>query len=110
VAAGQTYNLTHARPLTQQEFMNAIAKGAGAEPARRHVEYGALYAAGYTAERIARWSRSGRRPPVTRLGVGFLRTDKRFLIDKARRELGYAVRMTAGWYGPAMASALEEVG
>jgi hypothetical protein len=96
--------------------MNAIAKGAGAEPARRHVPYGALYAADYTAERIAGWSRSGRRPAVTRLGVAFLSTDKRFLIDKARQELGYAVRMTASCYRqrnlapPAMASALEEVG
>jgi nucleoside-diphosphate-sugar epimerase len=50
--------------------------------------------------------RSGRRPPITRLGVAFFGTDSRYAIDKARRELGYrpavtvreGVRLAATWY------------
>jgi nucleoside-diphosphate-sugar epimerase len=65
-----------------------------------------LYAAGGAAERLATLGRSGRRPPITRLGVAFIGTDNRYAIDRARRELGYTpsvslqdgVGMAAAWY------------
>jgi nucleoside-diphosphate-sugar epimerase len=105
-AVGQTYNITNDRPLTQREFLEAIALEVGAAPPCVHVPYRILYAAGWAAERVVGVSRSGRRPPVTRLGVAFLGADTRCAIDKARRELGYAprvalrdgVRITAAWY------------
>jgi nucleoside-diphosphate-sugar epimerase len=105
-AVGQAYNITSDRPLTQQQFLAAIAHEIGASPPRLHVPYRALYAAGYAAERLAMVTRSGRRPPITRLGVAFFGTDSRYAIDKARRELGYTpavtvregVRLAATWY------------
>lgn len=105
-AAGRAYNITNDRPLTQQQFLNAIAGEIGARPPRVHVPYHALYAAGYAAERLAMLTRSVRRPPITRLGVAFFGTDNRYAIDKARRELGYTprvdlrdgVRLAATWY------------
>jgi nucleoside-diphosphate-sugar epimerase len=105
-APGQAYNITNDRPLTQQEYLRAIAGELGVEPPHRHVPYRALYAAGWAAERLARLKSSKQRPPITRLGVAFLGTDNRSVIDKARRELGYtprvalreAVRLTAAWY------------
>jgi nucleoside-diphosphate-sugar epimerase len=105
-AAGQAYNITNDRPLTQKQLMHAIARELGTGPPRLHVPYHALYAAGYAAERLAKVTRSSRRPPVTRLGVAFFGTDNRYSIDKARRELGYAprvalregIRLTANWY------------
>jgi nucleoside-diphosphate-sugar epimerase len=105
-AVGQAYNLTNDRPLTQEQFLRAIAREVGASPPRLHIPYRALYAAGYVAERLARLASSWRRPPITRLGVAFAGTDNRYGIDKARRELGFTprvdlddgVRLTAGWY------------
>jgi nucleoside-diphosphate-sugar epimerase len=105
-AAGQAYNITNDQPLTQEQFLDAIAQEIGAPPPRVHVPYRALYAAGYAAERLAILTHSWRRPPVTRLGAAFFGTDNRYAIDKARRELGYApqvtlregVRLAACWY------------
>jgi nucleoside-diphosphate-sugar epimerase len=105
-AVGQAYNIANDRPLTQEEFLQAIAQEIGAKRPRFHMPYRVLYAAGYAAEHLATLTRSRRRPPVTRLGVIFLGTDTRLAIDKARRELGYTprvtlregVRLTAAWY------------
>ncbi|MFL5850861.1 MAG: NAD-dependent epimerase/dehydratase family protein [Solirubrobacteraceae bacterium] len=105
-ALGRAYNITNDRPLTQRQLLHAIADEVGARPPRLHIPYHALYAAGYTAERLAKLTRSGKRPPVTRLGVAFLGTDNRYAIARARAELGYAprvdlrdgVRLAAAWY------------
>jgi nucleoside-diphosphate-sugar epimerase len=105
-APGQAYNITNDRPLTQAEFLHAIAREVGARPPRAHVPYHALYGAGYVAEVLGRVMRSQRQPVVTRLGVKLFGTDNRHAIDKARRELGFrpevsledGVRLAAAWY------------
>jgi nucleoside-diphosphate-sugar epimerase len=105
-AVGQAYNITNDRPLTQKQLLHAIARELGASPPHLHLPYRALYAAGYTAERLATLTRAQRQPVVTRLGVKLFGTDNRHAIDKARRELGYAprialeggVRLAAAWY------------
>jgi nucleoside-diphosphate-sugar epimerase len=120
-AVGQAFNITSERPLTQQEFLEAIAHEVGARPPRRHVPYQVLYAAAYAAERLAVLSAGSHRPPLTRVGVAFLGTNVRFSIDKARCELGYTpqvalregVRLAADWHrlhhlGPAMSPAVNE--
>ena len=93
-AVGQAYNITNDRPLTQREFLNAIADEMGAGRPRLRVPYRALYAAGYAAERLASARGGSRRPPITRLGVAFFGTDNRYAIGKARRELGYVPRVS----------------
>jgi nucleoside-diphosphate-sugar epimerase len=110
-AVGQAYNITNDAPLTQQGFLQAIAHEIDAKPPRLHVPYRALYAAAAVAEWAASATRTSRRPPITRLGVAFVGSDVCFSIDKARRELGYAprvtlrdgVRLTAAWHGAATA-------
>jgi nucleoside-diphosphate-sugar epimerase len=112
-AVGQAYNIANDRPLTQQEFLQAIAQEIGAKRPRFHVPYRVLYSAGYAAEHLATLTGSSRRPPVTRLGVLFLGTDSRLAIDKARRDLGYTprvtvregVRLAAAWYRHSVHSA-----
>jgi nucleoside-diphosphate-sugar epimerase len=102
-AVGQAYNIGTDRPLTQRQFLTAIAAEVGARPVAVHVPFHVLYAAGYVAERLAA---GGRRPPVTRLGVAFIGTDNRYSIGKAERELDYVpqvplaegVRLAAAWY------------
>jgi nucleoside-diphosphate-sugar epimerase len=93
-AVGNAYNITTDEPLTQQQFLEAVADELGVGPPRVHVPYRALYAAGYLAERIATSTRSRRQPLLTRLGVKLFGTDNRHSIEKARRELGYEPRVT----------------
>src|SRR5205823_7288706 len=105
-AIGEAYNIGNDEPLTQQQYLTAIAQDIGAAPPRFHVPYLSLYAAAYAAERIS--TLTGYRIPavVTRHGVNILGGDNRISIDKARRDLGYVprvpvregVRLTAAWY------------
>lgn len=104
-AVGQAFNIANDIPLTQEQFLRAVAHDIGTSPPRIHVPYRALYAAGCAAEQLAMTSRSRRGPVVTRLGVKLFGTDNRHAIDKARRELGYrpgvslreGVRLAAAW-------------
>lgn len=106
IAVGQAYNISNDEPLTQQDYLSAIAKEIGVAPPHIHVPYSALYAAAYAAERISTLSGYRIPPIVTRHGVKIIGGENRICIDKARRELGYApkvpiregVRLTAAWY------------
>jgi nucleoside-diphosphate-sugar epimerase len=105
-AVGQAYNITNDRPMTQEEFLCAIADEIGAGRPRVHVPYHALYAAGYAAERVAAVRHATTQPIVTRLGIKLFGTDNRHSVDKARAELGYVpqvslregIRLAAVWY------------
>jgi nucleoside-diphosphate-sugar epimerase len=105
-AVGQVYNISNDQPLTQKQYLSAIAQEIGGPPPRIHVPYYLMYAAAYTTERISKLS-GYRIPPVaTRHGIKILGEDSRLSIDKARRDLGYvpqvpireAVQLTAAWY------------
>lgn len=110
-AVGEAFNITNDAPLTQQQLFATIASEIGARPPRIHVPYRALYAGGYAAERVATLTHSQRQPPLTRLGVMLFGNSNRHSIDKARRELGYAprvtlqegIRLAASWYRSAAA-------
>jgi nucleoside-diphosphate-sugar epimerase len=105
-AVGQAYNITNDEPMTQQQFLEAIAEELGVSKPTRHVPYHGLYYAGALAERVAYLTKSRKQPFVTRLGVKLFGTDNRHSIEKARGELGYAprvpiregVRLAAQWY------------
>ena len=106
-AVGNAYNITNDRPLTQREFLDAIAREIGAEPPRLRVPYRPLYAVACADEQLVKRTRATRPPVVTRLGVKLFGTDNRHAIEKARDELGYTpevslregVRLAAAWYG-----------
>ena len=116
-AIGEAYNICNDEPLTQQEYLSAIAQDLGVAAPHIHVPYLSLYAAAYAFERIS--TLSGYRIPavVTRHGVKILGGDNRISIDKARRELGYVpqvciregVRLTAAWYRQRDPSTKENV-
>ena len=105
-AVRQAYNLSNDDALTQQQFWRAIAEEIGTAPPRLHVPYRALHAFAYLSELVANPDDPRRQPMITRLGAELFGTDNRVSIDKARRELGYAPRVTlregvhlaASWY------------
>lgn len=104
-AQGQAFNITNDQPLTQGEFLQAIAQELAVAPPRLHVPYAAAYAIAYAAERAVKLT-GAKHPIVTRHGVTLYGTDNRHSIDKARVELGYepkvsireGVRLACAWY------------
>jgi nucleoside-diphosphate-sugar epimerase len=103
---GKAYNIGNDLPLSQREFLSALAREIGARPPRLQVPYRVLYSVASVAERLAELTRSKREPVVTRHGVNLFGTDNRHAIDKAERELGYTpqvpltkgIRLAAAWY------------
>lgn len=116
-AVGKAYNIGNDQVLTQKVFLSTIAQEIGVKAPRRHVPYSALYAAAYTAERVARLSKDRIPPFLTRHGVKLYGADNRLSITRARRELGYkpevslveAVRITCDWYQHQDTWTLEKV-
>ena len=105
-AVGQVYNIGNDQPFTQKQYLSAIAQDIGVAPPHMNVPYSSLYTAAYAAEHISTLSGYRIPPIITRHGVKILGEDSHLSIDKARRDLGYAprvsiregVRLTATWY------------
>jgi nucleoside-diphosphate-sugar epimerase len=110
-AIGEAYNIANDQPLTQEQFLHAVAAEVRCPPPRLHVPFRLLYTAGFAAENT--WRVAGRlkpfanrAPPLTRLDVCVVGSDTRHSIDKARRDLGYhpqvsireGVRRAGYWY------------
>ena len=105
-AEGKIYNISNDQAITQKVFFSAIAQEIGVPAPRIHVPYLPLYVAAHLAERVAVLSNNRILPFLTRHGVKLYGADNRLSIDKARRELGYApkvslmqaIRITSSWY------------
>jgi nucleoside-diphosphate-sugar epimerase len=101
---GQIYQIAGPRSATFRELADAIAVELKVPSPRLHLPkpLAALSAVGL--EVIG--NITGRPIPLSRTGVAFFSEDRRFSIDKAKRELGYSprfdlqegVRRTVAWY------------
>jgi nucleoside-diphosphate-sugar epimerase len=105
-AVGKVYNISNDQPLTQAQYLKLIAQQIGVATPHIHVPYTPLYTAAYMAERLAILSNNRILPFLTRHGVKLYGANNLISIDKARRELGYApkvslneaVRIACDWY------------
>src|SRR5262249_39872479 len=88
-AVGQVYNIGNDQPLTQKQFLPAIAEDPAAPPPHIHVPYSPMSVAAHVAERFSILGGYRIPPAVTRHGVKILGEDSHLSIDKARRDLGY---------------------
>ena len=103
---GRAYLLVNDERVTQRDFLAAIAAELGAPEPARHLPYRVALAAATVAE--AGWRLAHRRepPPVMRYGMQLLGGDNRFVIERARQELGFepsvgvaeGVRRSVDWY------------
>ena len=115
-AVGEAYNITNDLRMTEEEFLRAIAEEVGGKVPRVHVPYRALYSAAVVAEAIA--TATGRQPLLTRHGVQMFGSHNPLSIEKARRELGYAprvslrdgIRLAGSWYREKVLGAVAEPG
>lgn len=93
-AAGKAYFITNGEPIVLWDWINELLRGVGLPEITRHVPLGTAYAAGGLLEAL--WTVLPLRgePPMTRFVAKELATDHWFKIDAARRDLGYAPRVT----------------
>ena len=93
-AAGRAYFITNGEPVVLWDWINGLLRGVGIPEITRHVSLGAAYRAGAVLETLWRWMPLKGEPPMTRFVAKELATDHWFRIDAARRDLGYAPRVT----------------
>jgi 2-alkyl-3-oxoalkanoate reductase len=105
-AERRSYLLVNDERVTQRDFVAAIAAELDAPMPTRRVPYGLALKLGRAAEAVARLARTRRPPPVMRYGIQLLGGDNRFIITRAREELGFeplvdlaeGVRSSVDWY------------
>jgi 2-alkyl-3-oxoalkanoate reductase len=105
-AVGRCYLLVNDEPVTQREFLDAIAAELGAPPPTRRIPYELALALGAVAENLAWLARRREPPPLMRYGIQLLGGENRFVMARARGELGFepevdvaeGVRRSVEWY------------
>ena len=105
-AEGRSYLLVSDEPVTQLDFLRRIATQLGVPAPGRHIPYRLGMTLGSLAEVAGRLTRRRDPPPVTRYGLQLLGGENRFLISRARHELGFSpqvqlaegIRRSVEWY------------
>ncbi|HEX6395452.1 MAG TPA: NAD-dependent epimerase/dehydratase family protein [Acidimicrobiales bacterium] len=105
-AVGRTYLLVNDEPTTQLDFLSRIAEELGAATPRFHIPYRPALALAGSVETAFRIMGSKQPPPVTRFGLKQFGGENRFIVDRARHELGFVpkfgleagVRDSVAWF------------
>ena len=97
-AVGRAYLLVNDGSVTQRDYFNAIARELGVPPPSLHIPYRLASAFGATAEMMGHLTRRRQPPPLMRFGLKQVAGENRFVITRARRELGFSpqVNLTEG--------------
>ncbi len=91
---GKAYFITNGEPVVLWEWINALLRSLGLPTAERHVPLAAATAAGVLCEWLWRLFPLRGDPPMTRFIAQELALDHWFDITAARRDLGYAPRIS----------------
>jgi nucleoside-diphosphate-sugar epimerase len=92
--SGQVYFISQGEPMPAWDMIDAILKAAGLGPVRGHIDYRAAWAMGLILEKVYGWLRLPGEPPMTRFVADALAKAHWFDIAAARRDLGYAPRVS----------------
>lgn len=92
--AGKAYFITQGEPVNQDAMINALLKAAGLPPEERRISIDFARFVGANLERVWKLLRLRSEPPLTRFIVEQLSTAHWFNIAAARRDLGYAPRVS----------------
>lgn len=93
-AAGKAYFVTNGEPVLVWEWINELLRGVGISPVTKRVPLAVAYAAGGLLETLWRLTGRAGEPPMTRFAAKELATDHWFNLAAARRDLGYAPRVS----------------
>jgi nucleoside-diphosphate-sugar epimerase len=92
--AGKPYFITNGEPVNLWDWINGLLAGLGERPVTRRISLKQATAAGAGAELIWRVLPLRGEPPMTRFIASELARDHWFDIGAARRDLGYAPRIS----------------
>lgn len=101
-AGGKAYFITNGEPVVLWDWINQLLRGVGSPVITKHVPLSVAYAAGGLMEALWRVLPLQGEPPMTRFVAKEMATDHWFDISAARRDLGYAPKVT-------MAAGTEEL-
>ena len=88
-AVGEIYNLSDDGEITQEQYVNTIAKLIGAKPVTRKVPYGLARRVGFLMELFGHAVGKKKPPMFTRYSAWLMGRRVFFSCEKARRELGW---------------------
>lgn len=94
VIAGKAYFITQDEPVSIAHFINSLLQAGGMPPVKRHVPAGLAYLLGGVLETVYKGLNLPGEPMMTRFLAHQLSTPHWFDISAARRELGYAPRVS----------------
>ncbi len=89
-AVGKAYLLVNDEPVTQRDYFNAVAKELGVPPPSLHIPYRPALVLAATAEIVNNLTRRKQPPPLMRFGLKQVGGENRFVISRARNELGFS--------------------
>jgi nucleoside-diphosphate-sugar epimerase len=92
--AGKVYFISQGEPITHEALVGSWLKADGFPPETRHMPLGLARFLGAALETVYRTLGISSEPPLTRFLVEQLSTSHWFNIDAARRDLGYAPRVS----------------
>jgi 2-alkyl-3-oxoalkanoate reductase len=115
-AAGRVYLLVSDERVSQQTYLDTIAAELGRPPASRRVPYGLALSIATAAELTWHALRRPDPPPLSRFGVRVLGGHNQFVIERARRELGFqplvslaeGVSQSVAWYHQRSAASAQQ--
>ena len=93
-AAGRAYFITNGEPVVLWDWINNLLRALDIPPVTKRLPLGAATAIGGICEALWRLLPLSGEPPMTRFVAKELATDHWFDIRAARRDLGYAPRVT----------------
>ncbi len=92
--AGQAYFINEPEPVNCWDFINRLVTGVGLPKISKSVPFRLAYAAGWLMEKV--WKTLGRTddPLMTRFLATQLATSHWFVVDKAKRDLGWEPKVS----------------
>jgi len=93
-AAGRAYFITNDEPVVLWDWINGLLVALGEKPVTRKISLGAAQRIGAVCETLWRILPVKGEPPMTRFIAKELATDHWFDISAAKRDLGYAPRIS----------------
>jgi len=93
-AGGCAYFITNGEPVLLWPWINGLLTALGRPPVRRRISLPAALAVGAVAECVWRIFKLRGEPPITRFVAAELAKDHWFDLTAARRDLGYAPRIS----------------